>query len=158
MEPIGALPCTQEPAIGPYPEADQPNLNPPTQFPLGLHVLHEQSIYSLVQRYNWFRNPKIHHPDHKALLSESTPSQFIQFTSISLRYILMLVFNFCLGFLPNHEVIFLPLPVSLLALGINNLVKTLFSNSLNLYSSLTVGDNAMILQDSYVKSIITRKF
>jgi hypothetical protein len=32
MEPKGSLPCSQEPAAGPYPEPDEPNPHIPTLF------------------------------------------------------------------------------------------------------------------------------
>jgi hypothetical protein len=33
MEPEGSLPCSQEPANGPYPEPDESSPHLPTQFP-----------------------------------------------------------------------------------------------------------------------------
>jgi hypothetical protein len=33
MEPEGSLLCSQQPAIGPYPEADESSPHPPTAFP-----------------------------------------------------------------------------------------------------------------------------
>jgi hypothetical protein len=33
MEPEGSLPCSQEPAIGPYPEPDESIAHLPTLFP-----------------------------------------------------------------------------------------------------------------------------
>jgi hypothetical protein len=33
MEPEGSLPCSQQPAIGPYLEPDESSPHPPTLFP-----------------------------------------------------------------------------------------------------------------------------
>jgi len=33
MEPEGSLPCSQQPATGPFPEQDESSPHPPTEFP-----------------------------------------------------------------------------------------------------------------------------
>jgi hypothetical protein len=97
-------------------------------------ILFEKLIVTqFVRKYPAFlRNPKVHHRVHKSppldpILSQPNPVRPID------------------PYLPktSHHVIFLQPPVTSSLLGTNILLNNLFSNILNLYSSLKVTDQVL---------------
>jgi hypothetical protein len=48
MEPEGSLPCSQQPATGPYPESDKSNLHPPKPISMKYILILSSHLYLII--------------------------------------------------------------------------------------------------------------